>query len=282
MKARIIPAGQPSVPKPLSHYGARSGGLSQDWPLGIQVGLECEAHVGVEEGDEVLRLRTVIDCHERNANTGRLASPLPDTDAILRNVSRHRFRSLVDGGDAYEQIHITPEHVDWSIFTTPDGTMVPYVMQQGDCNATVTYQSLVSAIFAPYISLFMDVYLDDIVIYSNAVQDRVKHVKLVINTFRREKFYLSANKLHFFVDRLKLLGQIVDDDGILMDPSKVDKVANWKTLTNKELLMSFLDAVGSLVPDVPGMRIPVGTFFNQEGGTAGHLALNGDRATRVW
>jgi hypothetical protein len=54
-----------------------------------------------------------------------------------------------------------------TLFTTPDGTMINHVMQIGDCNAPATYQSLMNHIFAPYIGVFMDVYLDDIVIYSD-------------------------------------------------------------------------------------------------------------------
>lgn len=45
-----------------------------------------------------------------------------DIEAILRNVTRHRYRSLIDGVDAFEQIRIIPEHVSRTAFTTPDGT----------------------------------------------------------------------------------------------------------------------------------------------------------------
>lgn len=43
-----------------------------------------------------------------------------DIDAILRNVTRCRFRSLIDGVDAFEQIRVVPEHVNRTAFTTPD------------------------------------------------------------------------------------------------------------------------------------------------------------------
>ena len=56
-------------------------------------------------------LRTVFDKREQNANTYKLASPLPDMEEILREVSRHKYRSLIDRKDAYEQIRIVPEHV---------------------------------------------------------------------------------------------------------------------------------------------------------------------------
>ncbi|KIL55333.1 hypothetical protein M378DRAFT_1045040, partial [Amanita muscaria Koide BX008] len=67
--------------------------------------------------DEAPRLRTVFDLRERNKNTRKLASPLPDMDGILRRAARARYRSLIDGQDAYEQIRIIPEHVHRTAFT---------------------------------------------------------------------------------------------------------------------------------------------------------------------
>lgn len=89
----------------------------------------------------------------------------------------------------------------------------------------------------------MDVYLDDIVIYSDTVDE-----------------HLSASKMQFFASRLEILGHVIDEHGIAMDPHKVDSVANWKVPTNKGLLSSFLGAVGYLAPDCDGIRIPMGVL----------------------
>lgn len=47
--------------------------------------------------------------------------------------------------------------------------MVGLVLQQGDCNAVATYQNLMNYVFEPYIGVFVDVYLDDIAIYSDSL-----------------------------------------------------------------------------------------------------------------
>ena len=112
---------------------------------------------------------------------------------ILHNVVAHPYYTLLDGKDAYEQIWVMPEDVPKILFTTPDGTMVSHVMQIGGCNAGVMYQSLMNDIFASYIGVFMDVYLDDIVIYSDTAEEHMKHIKMVIDTLRTNKFYLSEH-----------------------------------------------------------------------------------------
>lgn len=81
----------------------------------------------------------------------------------------------------------------------------------------------------------MDVYLDDILIYSDS---------------------LNGDKLRFLQRELKILGRIVDDRGIRMDPDKVDSVLKWKVPTSKELLRGFLGSVGYLADDIAFVRIP--------------------------
>ena len=217
------------------------------------------------------RLRVVCDLRERNANTHKLTSPLPDIEGILRRLSRKRYRSLIDGKDAYEQIRIAPEHVERTAMTSPDGNMVSLVLQQGDCNAVATYQSLMNHIFGPYIGVFMDVYLDDIYIYSNTLTDHVRDCKTVIDVLRREQLYLSATKLQFLCPELKVLGRIVDDDGIRMDPNKVDSILKWKPPTNKELLRGFLGSVGYLADDIATIRIPMGILSSLTGSNTSFL-----------
>ncbi|KAF8761936.1 hypothetical protein RHS01_00156 [Rhizoctonia solani] len=54
--------------------------------------------------DGSIELRTVLDKREQNANTVKMASPLPLPEDILAEVSRHKYRTLLDGKDAYKQL----------------------------------------------------------------------------------------------------------------------------------------------------------------------------------
>lgn len=67
-------------------------------------------------------------------------------------------------------------------------------------------------LFGEYIGSFLDVYLDDTIIYSDT---------------------LSEKKLQFLCSEVKILGRIVTDDGIKMDPEKVDRIINWKVPTSQ-------------------------------------------------
>ena len=199
----------------------------------------------------------VNDLREQNVNTYKLTSPLPDMEGMLRRVARKKYRSSMDLADAYEQIWIVPEHIDWTAMTTPDGNMISLVIQIGDANAPATYQALMNHIFSAYIRRFMDIYLDDIFVYLDTLEEHVKHGKLIIDVLKQKKLYLSKKKLQFLAPDLRILGCIVDDDGIHMDSDKVDMMKNWKTPTNRDLLHGFLGSIGYLADDVPGVQIPM-------------------------
>ena len=218
-------------------------------------------------GTKPPQLRTVVDLRERNSNTRKLTSPLPDMEGMLRRVASKPFRTTLDLKNAYKQIRIIPEHVERSAVTTPDGNMVSQVVQQGDCNAPATYQSLMNHLFSAYIGRFMDPFLDDLSIYSDTLDEHVKHVKIVLDILSREKLYLSKDKLHFIAPELKLLGRVIDDKGIRMDSEKVDSVLNWKVPTNRDLLRGFIGSVGYLADDVPNVRIPMGVLSSITGDT---------------
>ena len=99
-----------------------------------------------------------------------------------------------------------PEHIKRSVVMTPDGNMVSLVVQMGDCNAPATYQALMNHIFSPYMGRFLDVYLDDVIIYSDTLADHVQHCKLAMDVLKKETLYLSKKKLCFLPAELKLLG----------------------------------------------------------------------------
>ena len=81
-------------------------------------------------------------------------------------------------------------------------------------------------IFSSHIRRIMDVYLDDILIYADTLEEHIQNVIIVLDILKREKLYLAKGKLQFLQPVLHLLGHIIDDNGICMDPNKVNSVQN--------------------------------------------------------
>lgn len=68
------------------------------------------------------------------------------------------------------------------------------VMPFGLTNAQSTSNTLMNKIFHPHLDKFIVVYLDDIVVYNQILEDHVNHLKVVFSKLR---------ELHMFVNKEK-------------------------------------------------------------------------------
>src|ERR1700722_1735471 len=173
---------------------------------------------------------------------------------IRNNVARGKFQSKIDMSNTYEQIHVEPSNVWKTAFTTIYSTFVSHTMQQGDCNAPATFQRLMTVIFQEYIGRFVHVYLDDIFVFSNSIEEHEKHLGLVFDKLRQAQLFLEESKLDLYSKKMDCLGHIIDDRGIHADSDKMAQVREWCTLRSKHDVQCFLGLVQYLahfMPDIP-------------------------------
>ena len=93
---------------------------------------------------------------------------------------------------------------------------------------------IMSNLFAEYICLFMWVYIDNILIYSDTELDHMKHIALVCNKLKQAKYYTSRKKSVFFASSMDVLGYIIDDEGLKASPEKMARIEAWTTPRNKK------------------------------------------------
>jgi len=206
------------------------------------------------------KLRTVIDGHKRNDNTEKDVTPFPNQEQIRMDVAKGKYQSKIDMSDAYEQIRVEPSDVWKTAFATVYGTFVSHTMQQGDCNAPATFQRLMTIIFREFIGRFVHVYLDDIFVYSDSIEEHEKHLELVFNKLRKAQLYLEESKLDLYSKKMNCLGHVIDDLGIHADADKMARVREWQTPRNKHNLQRFLGLVQYLahfMPDVSAYTGPL-------------------------
>ena len=72
-------------------------------------------------------------------------------------------------------------------------------------NAPSVFQSFVNEVLRDMLHRFVVVYIDDILIYSDNVQDHVKHVKAVLNRLLENDLFVKAEKCLFhLIPRLRV------------------------------------------------------------------------------
>ncbi len=65
-----------------------------------------------------------------------------------------------------------------------------------------------------YLNVFVVAYLDNILVYSETLEDYIQHIKKVLEKFRIAKLLLKLEKCKFYKGELKFLRYIVRQHGI--------------------------------------------------------------------
>nr|GEZ96051.1 retrotransposon protein, putative, Ty3-gypsy subclass [Tanacetum cinerariifolium] len=101
-------------------------------------------------------------------------------------------------------------------------------MPLGLTNAPTVFMDLMNMVCKPYIDKFVIELIDDILIYSKSKDDHEVHLKLVLELLKKEKLYAKFSKCEFWLQEVHFPWHVVNDNGIYMDPSKIEVVKNWK------------------------------------------------------
>ncbi|GKC34207.1 putative reverse transcriptase domain-containing protein [Tanacetum coccineum] len=70
------------------------------------------------------------------------------------------------------------------------------------------------------------------------------HLKLVLESLRKEKLYAKFFKCEFWLEEVHFLGHVVNQSGIHVDPNKIKAVKNWKAPTTPTEVRLFLGLAG--------------------------------------
>ena len=87
-------------------------------------------------------------------------------------------------------------------------------------------------------------FIDDILMYSKDRENHDTHLRVVLETLRKERLYAKLSKCEFWLREVSFLGHIVLEEGIQVDPKKVRVIIEWKPPRNVTKVRSFLGLIG--------------------------------------
>jgi hypothetical protein len=174
-------------------------------------------------------LRFCVDYRGLNAATVKNRYPIPLIQETLQRLSKAVFFTKLDVVSAFNRLRIA-EGDEWlTAFRTRYGLFEYLVMPFGLANAPSTFQHYVNDVLRPYLDVFCTAYIDDILIYSENLEDHKKHVRTVLTALQGAGLQLDIDKCEFYQTEVSYLGLIVSVDGVKMDPRKVEAIVNWES-----------------------------------------------------
>ena len=107
----------------------------------------------------------------------------------------------------------------------------------------------------------MIVVLDDILIYSKTKEEHEEHLRLVMQALRENQLYDKLNKCSFYQGRIHYLGNIIYEEGVIVDPKKIRAIMEWSTPKNVSKVR-FLHGVSWIIPKVHRRILKFGSSYH--------------------
>ena len=124
-------------------------------------------------------IRLTVDFRKINAITVPDPYPLPKISTILARLAKYIWFSKMDLFQSYYQILMALDSRKFTPFITEIGNYECRVMPMGLRNACATFQRLMDKVLSGLIGEICFCYMDDIIVFSETVEDHLERVKLV-------------------------------------------------------------------------------------------------------
>ena len=95
-------------------------------------------------------------------------------------------------------------------------------------------------VFYKFVDRFVVVYLDDIVIYSESLEDHLEHLRKVMSKLRKHQLFVKKEKCELAHQEILFLGHKVNKGMVMMDEGKVQAILDWPPPSKVTELRSFL------------------------------------------
>jgi hypothetical protein len=181
-----------------------------------------------------------IDYRQLNKAMIKNQYPLPRIDDLFDQMKGATVFSKIDLRSGYHQLRIREDDVPKIAFKTRFGNYEFTVLPFGLTNALGVFMSLMNGVFRECLDKFVQVFIDDILIYSWTIEEHDKHLRLVLQCLRENKLYGKLSKCSFYQSRIHYLRHVISGEGISVDPAKVEAIMEWPTPTNVTKVRSFM------------------------------------------
>lgn len=104
--------------------------------------------------------------------------------------------------------------------------------------------NLINRVLSTFKDKYVVTFIGNISVYSKNEEDHIKHLRIVLETLEKKKFYGKYSKCEFWLESISFIGHIISEDEISINPSKIAAVRNWPVSKLVIEMISFHRLVG--------------------------------------
>ncbi len=197
------------------------------------------------------KIRFCVDYRGINAKTKKFCYPLPRMDEILMTLGKAKHFSLIDQSEAFWSIPLAKESRHKTAFISRSGLWEFLSMPFGLKNAPAMQQSFLDAILSGLSWKCCICYVDDIVIFSNTIDDHLEHVSEILSRLQENNLTITADKADLCMPSFDILGFRATKDGIVPGDKHLKAIKEFPQPTTVKEVQSFLGLVNFLRRFIP-------------------------------
>ena len=164
--------------------------------------------------------------------------PLPLISDMLQRVAGHKYFSTIDLSQAYHRMPVDKDSQPLTAFTYNGKQYMFARAPFGLKPLTSIFQRGMSHLLGDL--HYAGVYVDDIIIFSDTIEEHLAHVSVVIARLTEAKLIINREKSKFLSTEVLLLGFIVNEKGRSINTEKIANVQSWAPPTNKKMIQRYL------------------------------------------
>jgi hypothetical protein len=184
--------------------------------------------------------RLCVDYRKLNAITVKDRYALPLADELRDRLVGAKIFTKLDLRGAYNLVRMK-EGEEWkTAFRCRYGHYEYLVMPFGLTNAPASCMRMMNDVLRPYLDKTCIAYLDDILVYSQTIEQHIKDVRTVLKALEGARLACKPEKCEFHMGKVEFLGYVVTPGGLSMDPIKVATILDWAAPSSVKETQSFL------------------------------------------
>lgn len=189
------------------------------------------------------KIRLCLDARELNKITLNDHAQPPTIEEVFQLMGRKKYFTTLDVTEAFWQIPLEEKSKEFTGFLFEEQSYVFNRMPFGLKTAGASFTRAMNEALKELGNQFLIIYLDDILIASDNLQDHLEHLRQVFACLKRVGFKLNVEKCEFIKEEIKFLGHTFDQIKAEINDDTRKAISSFERPKTKRALQSFLGLI---------------------------------------